>query len=111
MRVSQLGLPRFLGSKWPSVTNSNAGGLVASVTTERSVNDPIGSAPVLRNSVPTIAGSAEASSVRSPKFFMPCMLPAQVVLARTAIPPALQETILADEAVPIDKHGPRSASR
>jgi hypothetical protein len=77
--VSLAGLPLFFGVRWPSVTNSNTDGLVASVTTERSENDPIGSMPVLRNSVPTPAGPSGASRLLSPKFSFPCIVPAQVV--------------------------------
>ena len=60
------------------VTNSNTDGDVACVTTERSVNVPIGSFPALVNSVPTRAGPSGASIERNPKFFLPCMLPAHV---------------------------------
>src|SRR5918995_651551 len=60
--VQSATLPRLVTS-WASVTNSNADGRVASVTTDRSVNLPIGSAPVVVNSVPTEAGPSGASSV------------------------------------------------
>src|SRR5262245_46907571 len=60
--VQSATLPRLVRSR-ASVTNSNADGRVASVTTERSVNPPIGSAPVVANSVPTEAGPSGALSV------------------------------------------------
>ena len=63
-------LPLLLGLEVPSVTNSNTEGLVASVTTDRSVNDPIGSAPVLRNSVPTTAGEADGLQRAEPEVLL-----------------------------------------
>ena len=63
------------------MTNSNVLPGCASVTTERSENEPIGSDPVLANSVPTVAGPAGASIV-SRRVFFPCRSPAHTVWVR-----------------------------
>jgi hypothetical protein len=44
-----------------SVTNPKTDARVASVTTELSWNSPIGSAPTVENSVPTVAAPSGAS--------------------------------------------------
>ena len=59
-----------------SVTNSKTVGRDASVTTDVSRNLPMGSAPVVVNSVPTTTGPSEASiDVR--RVFFPWRSPAQ----------------------------------
>jgi hypothetical protein len=59
-----------------SVTNSNADEGVASVTTDRSVKLPIGSAPVVENSSPTPIGAGGACIVSRRED--PCRSPAQI---------------------------------